>query len=92
MKENNMDFITRYDIFRKELCNAFLILIEEKGEQGVLDIKGMGVKFDGEPIAYVKVNRDAPSFFTDNEEYYGFYSENLKDMCRLYDDIAEVLK
>ena len=92
MKENNMDFVTRYNIFQKELYNAFLILIEERGTKGILDIKGLGVTFDGVPIASAKINRGSLYFLTDNEEYYGFFSENLKDMCRLYDDIIEALE
>lgn len=95
MKENNMDFVTRYDIFQRELYNAFLILIEKKGENGVLNLKGLGVlgvTFDGEPIASAKITKYGLYFLTDNEEYYGFFSENLKDMCRLYNDITEALE
>lgn len=92
MKENNMDFVTRYDIFQRELYNAFLILIEKKGENGVLNLKGLGVTFDGEPIASAKITKYGLHFLTDNEEYYGFFSENLKDMCCLYDDIVEALE
>lgn len=61
---------------------------------GVLNLKGLGVlgvTFDGEPIASAKITKYGLYFLTDNEEYYGFFSENLKDMCRLYDDIVEVL-
>lgn len=92
MKENNMDFVTRYNIFQKELYNAFLILIGERGEKGVLNIKGLGITFDGVPIASVKINRGSLLFVTDNDEFYGFFSESLKDMCRLYDDITEVFE
>lgn len=92
MKGNNMDFVTRYSIFQKELYNAFLILIGERGTKGVLDIKGLGVTFDGVPIASAKINRGSLYFITDNNELYGFFSENVKDMCRLYDDITEVLE
>lgn len=94
MKENNMDFETRYYILQNELHKAFLNLIEKKGENGVLNLKGLGVlgvTFDGEPIASAKITKYGLYFLTDNEEYYGFFSENLKDMCRLYDDIVEVL-
>lgn len=87
-----MDFVTRYDIFQRELFNAFFILIEERGKNGVLDIKGMGVKFDGEPIASVKISNERISFITDNNELYGFFSENVRDTCRLYDDIVESLE
>lgn len=93
MKENNMDFETRYNILQNELHNAFLILIEKKGENGVLNLKGLGVRFVGKPIAYMKVSRGSLYFFTDNdEECYGFYSEGLEDMCRLYDNIVKALK
>ena len=94
MKENNMDFVIRYNILQNELHKAFLTLIEKKGENGVLNLKGLGilgVTFDGEPIASAKITKYGLYFLTDNEEYYGFFSENLKDMCRLYDDIVEVL-
>ena len=94
MKENNMDFVIRYNILQNELYKAFLILIEKKGENGVLNLKGLGVlgvTFDGEPIASAKITKYGLYFLTDNDEYYGFFSENLKDMCRLYDDIVEVL-
>lgn len=94
MKENNMDFVTRFHLLQNELHKAFLILIEKKGENGVLNLKGLGVlgvTFDGEPIASAKITKYGLYFLTDNEEYYGFFSENLKDMCRLYDDIVEVL-
>lgn len=92
MKENNMDFVTRYNILQNELYNAFLILIEKKGENGVLNLKGLGVTFDGQPIASVKINKYSIYFLTDNDEYYGFYSEGLEDMCRLYDDIVKALE
>lgn len=92
MKENNMDFETRYNILQNELHNAFLILIEKKGENGVLNLKGLGVTFDGQPIASAKITKYSLHFLTDNEEYYGFFSENLKDMCRLYNDITEALE
>lgn len=93
MKENNMDFVTRCNILQNELYNAFLILIEKKGENGILGIKGLGVRFVGKPIAYMKVSRGSLYFFTDNdEECYGFYSEGLEDMCRLYDDITKALE
>ena len=94
MKENNMDFVIRYNILQNELQKAFLTLIEKKGENGVLNLKGLGVlgvTFDGEPIASAKITKYGLYFLTDNEEYYGFYSENIKDVCRLYDDIVEVL-
>lgn len=94
MKENNMDFVIRYNILQNELHKAFLILIEKKGENGVLNLKGLGVlgvTFDGEPIASAKITKYGLYFLTDNDEYYGFYSENIKDVCRLYDDIVEVL-
>ena len=94
MKENNMDFVIRYNILQNELHKAFLILIEKKGENGVLNLKGLGVlgvTFDGEPIASAKITKHGLYFLTDNEEYYGFFSENIKDVCRLYDDIVEVL-
>lgn len=92
MKENNMDFVTRYNILQNELYNAFLILIEKKGENGVLNLKGLGVTFDGQRIASVKINKYSIYFLTDNDEYYGFYSADLKDMCRLYDDITKALE
>lgn len=93
MKGNNMDFVTRYDIFQRELFNAFFILIEERGKNGMLDIKGLGVIFDGNPIASVNIDKERLYFLTDNEGwYYGFFSGSLKDMCRLYDDIAEALE
>ena len=92
MKENNMDFVIRYNILQNELYKAFLILIEKKGENGVLNLKGLGVTFDGEPIGVVKNITGSLYFLTDNEEYYGFFSENLKDMCRLYNDITEALE
>lgn len=92
MKENNMDFVIRYNILQNELHKAFLILIEKKGENGVLNLKGLGVTFDGEPIGVVKNITGSLYFLTDNEEYYGFFSENLKDMCRLYNDITEALE
>ena len=95
MKENNMDFVIRYNILQNELHKAFLTLIEKKGENGVLNLKGLGVlgiTFDGEPIASAKITKYGLYFLTDNEEYYGFFSEGLKDMCRLYDDITEALK
>lgn len=86
-----MDFVIRYNILQNELHKAFLILIEKKGENGVLNLKGLGVTFDGEPIGTVKNITGSLYFLTDNEEYYGFFSENIKDVCRLYDDIVEVL-
>ena len=92
MKENNMDFVIRYNILQNELNKAFLILIEKKGENGVLNLKGLGVTFDGQPIASAEINKYSLHFLTDNEEYYGFFSENLKDMCRLYNDITEALE
>ena len=95
MKENNMDFVIRYNILQNELHKAFLNLIEKKGENGVLNLKGLGVlgvTFDGEPIASAKITKYGLYFLTDNEEYYGFFSENLKDMCRLYNDITEALE
>lgn len=85
-------FGIRFNVFQKDLFDAFLILVGEKGDKGVLDIKGLGVTFDGEPIASVKISKGSILFVTDNDEYYGFYSENIKDVCRLYDDIAEVLE
>lgn len=91
MKENNMDFVTRFHLLQNELHKAFLILIEKKGENGVLNLKGLGVTFDGEPIASAKITKYGLHFLTDNEEYYGFFSNNLKDMCRLYNDITEAL-
>ena len=94
MKENNMDFVIRYNILQNELHKAFLTLIEKKGENGVLNLKGLGVlgvTFDGEPIASAKINKHGLYFLTDTEEYYGFVSENIKDVCRLYDDIVKVL-
>lgn len=84
-------FGIRFNVFQKDLFDAFLILVGEKGDKGVLDIKGLGVTFDGVPIASVKINRGSILFVTDNDEFYGFYSENIKDVCRLYDDIVEVL-
>lgn len=84
-------FGIRFNVFQKDLFDAFLILVGEKGDKGVLDIKGLGVTFDGEPIASVKISKGSILFVTDNDEYYGFYSENIKDVCRLYDDIVEVL-
>ena len=93
MKGNNMDFVTRYDIFQRELFNAFSILIEERGKNGMLNIKGLGVTFDGNPIASVNIDKGRLYFLTDNEGwYYGFFSGSLKDMCHLYDDIAEALE
>lgn len=92
MKENNMDFVTRYYILQNELYKAFLILIEKKGENGVLNLKGLGVTFDRQPIASVKINKYSIYFLTDNDEYYGFYSADLKDMCCLYNDITEALE
>lgn len=93
MKENNMDFVIKYNILQNELYNAFLFLLGEKGENGILGIKGLGVRFVGKPIAYMKVSRGSLYFFTDNdEECYGFYSEGLEDMCRLYDDITKALE
>ena len=95
MKENNIDFVIRYNILQNELHKAFLTLIEKKGENGVLNLKGLGVlgvTFDGEPIASAKITKYGLYFLTDNEEYYGFFSENLKDMCRLYNDITEALE
>lgn len=92
MVGTEMGFKTKFNIFQKELYNAFLILIGERGEKGVLDIKGLGITFDGVPIASVKINRGSLLFVTDNEEFYGFFSESLKDMCRLYDDITEVFE
>lgn len=86
-----MDFVTRFHLLQNELHKAFLILIEKKGENGVLNLKGLGVTFDGEPIASAKITKYGLHFLTDNEEYYGFFSNNLKDMCRLYDDITEAL-
>ena len=86
-----MDFETRYYILQNELHKAFLMLIEKKGENGVLNLKGLGVNFDGQPIASAKISKYGLHFLTDNEEYYGFFSENIKDVCRLYDDIVEVL-
>ena len=32
MKENNMDFVIKYNILQNELYNAFLFLIEKKGK------------------------------------------------------------
>ena len=90
-----MDFVIRYNILQNELHKAFLTLIEKKGENGVLNLKGLGVlgvTFDGEPIASAKITKYGLYFLTDNEEYYGFFSENLKDMCRLYNDITEALE
>lgn len=84
-------FGIRFNVFQKDLFDAFLILVGEKGDKGVLDIKGLGVTFDGEPIASVKISKGSILFVTDNDEFYGFYSENIKDVCRLYDDIVEVL-
>ena len=84
-------FGIRFNVFQKDLFDAFLILVGGKGDKGVLDIKGLGVTFDGEPIASVKISKGSILFVTDNDEYYGFYSENIKDVCRLYDDIVEVL-
>ena len=92
MKENNMDFVTRFHLLQNELHKAFLILIEKKGENGVLNLKGLGVTFDGQPIASAEINKYGLHFLTDNEEYYGFFSENLKDLCRLYNDITEALE
>ena len=86
-----MDFVTRFHLLQNELHKAFLILIEKKGENGVLNLKGLGVTFDGEPIASAKITKYGLHFLTDNEEYYGFFSNNLKDMCRLYNDITEAL-
>ena len=90
-----MDFVIRYNILQNELHKAFLTLIEKKGENGVLNLKGLGVlgvTFDGEPIASAKITKYGLYFLTDNEEYYGFFSENLKDMCCLYNDITEALE
>ena len=92
MKENNMDFVTRFLLLQNELYKAFLILIEKKGKNWVLNLKGLGVTFDGQPIAPAEINKYSLHFLTDNEEYYGFFSENLKDMCRLYNDITEALE
>ena len=93
MVGTEIGFHKKYYIFQKELYNAFLILLGEKGENGILNIKGLGVRFVGKPIAYMKVSRGSLYFFTDNdEECYGFYSEGLEDMCRLYDDIAKALE
>lgn len=92
MKENNMDFVTRYNIFQRELYNAFLILIENKGENGAMNLKGLDITFDGVPIALAKNMAGSLYFITYDEEYYGFFSEGLKDMCRLYDDIVEALE
>ena len=91
MKENNMDFVTRFLLLQNELYKAFLILIEKKGKNWGLNLKGLGVTFDGQPIASAEINKYSLHFLTDNEEYYGFFSENLKDMCRLYDDIVKAL-
>ena len=90
-----MDFVVRYNILQNELHKAFLTLIEKKGENEVLNLKGLGVlgvTFDGEHIASAKITKYGLYFLTDNEEYYGFFSENLKDMCRLYNDITEALE
>ena len=84
-------FGIRFNVFQKDLFDAFLILVGEKGDKGVLDIKGLGVTFDGAPIAFVRISKGSILFVTDNDEYYGFNSENIKDVCRLYDDIVEVL-
>lgn len=92
MKGNNMDFVTRYDIFQRELYNAFLILIKNKGKNGVVNLKGLGISLYREPIVSVKNMTGSLYFLTDDDEYYGFFSEGLKDMCRLYDDIVEALE
>lgn len=92
MKKNNMDFVIKYNILQNELYNAFLFLIEKKGKNWGLNLKGLGVTFDGEPIASAKITRYGLYFITDNEEHYGFFSENLKELCRLYNDITEALE
>lgn len=93
MVVTEIGFHEKYYIFREELYNAFLILLGKKGENGILNIKDLGVRFVGKPIAYMKVSGGSLYFFTDNdEECYGFYSKGLEDMCRLYDDIVKALK
>lgn len=93
--ENGLE--ANYDRFQKEVFETLYVLVligaSKKGRtDGVLDIKGMGVSLNGEPIASVKIDRGGIFFITDNNELYGFFSENVKDMCRLYDDITEVLE
>lgn len=88
--------VANYDRFQKEVFETLYVLVligaSKKGRtDGVLDIKGMGVSLNGEPIASVKIDRGGIFFITDNGEPHGFFKENLRDMCRLYDDIAEVL-
>lgn len=93
MVGTEIGFHKKYYIFQEELYNAFLILLGKKGGNGILNIKDLGVRFVGKPIAYMKVSRGSLYFFTDNdEECYGFYSEGLEDMCRFYDDIVKALK
>ena len=88
--------VANYDRFQKEVFETLYVLVligaSKNGRtDGVLDIKGMGITLNGEPIASVKIDREGLLFVTDNGEPYSFFKENLKDMCRLYDDIAEVL-
>lgn len=89
--------VANYDKFQQEVFFALYVLViigasKKGGTDGVLDIKGMGITLNGEPIASVKADRGDIMFATDKGELYGFFSENIEDMCRLYDDIAKVLK
>lgn len=83
--------------FNQEVFFALYVLViigasKKGGTDGVLDIKGMGITLNGEPIASVKADRGDIMFATDKGELHGFFSESLKDMCRLYDDITEVFE
>lgn len=89
--------VANYDKFQQEVFDALYVLViigasKKGGTDGVLDIKGMGITLNGEPIASVKTDRGGILFVTDKGELHGFFSESLEDMCRLYDDIAEVLE
>ena len=89
--------VANYDKFQQEVFFALYVLViigasKKGGTDGVLDIKGMGITLNGEPIASAKITMYGLYFLTDNEEYYGFFSENLKDLCRLYNDITEALE
>ena len=89
--------LANYKKFQMEVFKALYVLViigtsKKGGTDGVLDIKGMGITLNGVPIASVNINRGSILFATDKGELHGFFSENIEDMCRLYDDIAKVLK
>lgn len=90
--------VANYNKFQTEVFNALYVLIligaSKNGRtDGVLDIKGFGVALNGEPIAHVVISTEKNILITTDEgTIHNFFDENLRDMCRLYDDIAEVLE